>query len=201
MNLSASLHQARIESVSVGRTRQVLIGGRLVLTAIGKQRVDGPVEVGPLGLAGDEQADLSVHGGASKAVYAYPLEHLPAWEAARERAFAQAGRDEIAGPLGPGAMGENLGLRGLTEDLLWIGDELHLPAAVLVVSEPRLPCFKFAAAMGFAHAPKLMVKTATCGAYLNVRTPGHLKAGDAVRLVPGPREVKLLDVFRGRARA
>jgi MOSC domain-containing protein YiiM len=200
------MSDARIESVNIARARRVLIDGRLVLTAIGKQPVDGPVAVGPLGLDGDEQADLSVHGGASKAVYAYPLEHLPSWQAAREQAWREAGRPEIAEPLGPGAMGENLSLRGLTEEHLWIGDELHLPddrdqpGAVLVVSEPRMPCFKFAAAMRWPQAPRHMVRTGFCGAYLAVRVPGRIARGHALRLVPGPREVRLLEVFRSRAR-
>jgi MOSC domain-containing protein YiiM len=136
----------RVVQVCTGIASQRMIDGRQVLTAIGKRSVDGPVAVGPLGLAGDEQADPSVHGGLSKAVYAYPSEHLPFWQTVR----AQAGAAGWDAPLSPGLLGENLLLHGLTEADLWVGDRLVLPGCVLAVSEPRRPCFKFNAAMGFA---------------------------------------------------
>jgi MOSC domain-containing protein YiiM len=192
---------ARVESVNVARPRRVLIGDRLVLTAIHKQAVAAPVAVGTLGLDGDEQADPSVHGGASKAVYLYPQEHRAFWNAERERAARDAGSMLPADGLGPGAMGENLTTSGLTEDMLWIGDELHLPHATFVVSEPRYPCFKFNAAMGYNRAAKAMVQSGYCGAYLAVLATGRVETGDAITLVPGPREVKLLDVFRSKAAA
>ena len=96
---------------------------RQVLTAIGKQPVSGPVAVRSLGLAGDEQADLSVHGGLSKSVYAYPQEHYAFWQVVRAQARVAGWDDSLA----PGAMGENLGLRGLLEGDMWIGDYLRLP--------------------------------------------------------------------------
>jgi hypothetical protein len=108
----------------------------------------GRVAVGPLGLEGDEQADLSVHGGLSKALYAYPAAHYPFWQTVRAQARV-ALWDEA---LPPGAMGENLTIEGLDEARLWIGDRLVLPDCVLAVSEPRLPCAKFGAALGFLQA-------------------------------------------------
>jgi MOSC domain-containing protein YiiM len=173
------------------------IKGRRVLTAIGKKPTSGPVPVGPLGLDGDEQADPSVHGGISKAVYAYPHEHFAFWQTVRAQAQVSLW-DE---PLPPGAFGENLTLQGLTEDQLWVGDRLHLPGCVLAVSEPRFPCFKFNAAMGFDHASKLMVQSGWCGTYLAVIEPGSVSPGDAITLVPGPREVSARELFRARARA
>lgn len=170
-------------------------GGRRVLTAIAKRPVPGPVAVGPLGLEGDEQADLSVHGGLSKAVYAYPGEHYPFWQTVR----MQARVTQTEQPLPPGSMGENLTLEGLTEDRVWIGDRLRLPGCVLAVSEPRLPCFKFAAAMGFAQAVKLMAQSAWSGWYLAVIEPGLVTAGDPIELLPGPREVGVRELFRARA--
>jgi MOSC domain-containing protein YiiM len=172
------------------------INGRKVLTAIAKTAVAGPVAVGPLGLAGDEQADLSVHGGLAKAVYAYPSEHLPFWQTVRAQAQAALWDETLA----PGAMGENLLLQGLREQDLWVGDRLVLPGCVLVVSEPRQPCFKFGAAMGFAQAVKLMAQSGFCGSYLAVLHPGQVQAGDAIQLEPGPREVNLRDLFRARVR-
>ncbi len=180
--------------VCTGRARRVTINGRSVLTAIGKQPQTGPVAVGPLGLAGDEQADLTVHGGRSKAVYAYPSEHLPFWQTVRTQAKV-ALWDE---PVPPGLLGENLLLTGVREHELWIGDRLVLPGCVLAVSEPRLPCFKFGAAMGFPAAVKLMAQSGFCGAYLTVLESGTLQAGQRFELQAGPREVNLRELFRAR---
>lgn len=190
------MHRMKVLHVCVGSARPTLINGRKLLTAMAKTAVSGPVAVGPLGLAGDEQADLSVHGGLSKAVYAYPSEHLPFWHTVRAQARVALWEDTLP----PGAMGENLLLQGLLEQDLWVGDRLVLPGCVLVVSEPRQPCFKFGAAMGFAQAVKLMSQSAYCGSYLAVLHPGQVQAGDAIRLEPGPREVNLRDLFRARAR-
>lgn len=185
-----------VTSVNIGRAIQTLINGRLVSTAIAKRGVTGPVEVRPLGLAGDEQADLSVHGGLSKAVYAYPAAHYAFWQRVRAQAQVSLWED----PLPPGALGENLTIDGLDESQLWIGDRLVLPNCTLAVSEPRMPCFKFNAAMGFAQATKLMLQSGYCGSYLGVLDPGSVQAGDTVRLEPGPREVNLRELFMARRR-
>ncbi|MCW5636632.1 MAG: MOSC domain-containing protein [Rubrivivax sp.] len=187
----------RVLSVCAGGAQEVTIGGRRVRTAIGKRPVQGAVAVRELGLAGDEQADPSVHGGRSKALYLYPGEHHAFWRTVRAQARAAAWEDAIA----PGRFGENLLAEGLTEDRLWIGDRLRLPGCVLAVSEPRFPCVKFNHAMGFAHAAKLMVQSGFCGAYLAVIEPGEVRAGDTIELMPGPREVNLRELFRARARA
>ena len=185
-----------VVSVTVARAESLPIDGRQVATAIRKRPVAGPVGVGPLGLQGDEQADLSVHGGLTKAVYAYPGAHYAFWHTVRRQAKVP-GSDE---PLPWGAMGENLTIAGLDESRLWIGDRLVLPHCVLAVSEPRMPCFKFAAAMGFAKAVKLMSQSGWCGTYLAVIEPGQVSAGDTAQLVPGPREVNLAELFRARVR-
>lgn len=186
----------QILSVNTASAAARLIQGRSVVTAIGKQPVAGPVAVGPLGLAGDEQADLSVHGGQSKAVYLYPVTHHPFWQTVR----AQAGVAEPGAPLAPGLFGENLTVDGLDESQLWIGDMLQMPGCTLVVSEPRNPCYKFNAVMGFPQASSLMNQSGYCGAYLAVLHPGALQAGDAITLVPGPREVNLRELFLARHR-
>jgi MOSC domain-containing protein YiiM len=187
----------RVLQVCTGHAQEVTIGQRRVLTAAAKRPRTGAVEIRALGLEGDEQADPTVHGGRSKAVYAYPSEHHAFWRTVRAQARVSLW-DE---PLPPGLFGENLLLQGITEDGLWIGDRLRLPGCVLAVSEPRFPCFKFAAAMGFAQAAKLMVQSGFCGAYLGVIEPGQVCAGDAIELLPGPREVNLRELFRSRARA
>jgi MOSC domain-containing protein YiiM len=187
----------KILRVSVGKARPVQINGRKVLTATGKQPVQGPVGAQAMGLEGDEQADLSVHGGPSKAVYAYPSEHLAFWQTVRAQTKVMLW-DE---PLPPGLLGENLLLEGLTEDQLWVGDQLVLPHCILAVSEPRFPCFKFNASMGFNQASKLMVQSGFCGSYMAVLRPGTLQSGDPITLRAGPREVNLRELFRSRARA
>lgn len=186
----------KVVHVCTGPVRAAKIEGRSVATAIAKTVVEGPVAVKALGLEGDEQADLSRHGGLSKAVYAYPAQHLPFWRTVR----AQAGVALWDEPVPPGLFGENLLIDGIVEDRLWIGDRLVLPGCELVVSEPRMPCFKFNAAMGFAQAGRLMNQSGYCGAYLAVAVPGTLQAGDAVELRPGPREVGLRELFLARRR-
>lgn len=184
----------RLVSVNVARAQAIEVDGRRVLTAIGKRAVAGPVPVGPGGLEGDEQADLTVHGGLTRAVYAYPQEHYRFWQTVR----AQAGQAAWDEPLPAGSMGENLTLAGVLERDLWIGDELRFPDCVLVVSEPRSPCFKFDAAMGFKQAARLMVQSGFCGTYLAVGRPGTIEAGQRFALRPGPREVGIAELFRAR---
>lgn len=180
--------------VQTGQTRKVSIGGRSVPTAIHKSAVTDAVPVGPLGLLGDEQADLSVHGGLDKAVYAYPTEHYPFWVDAR----AQAGVAGFDAGLAWGAMGENLSLRGLLESDVWLGDTLRFTQCTLRVTQPREPCFKFNAAMGFNQAVKQMAETGHCGFYLAVDVPGLVLAGESFSLVPGPRRVSVPESFRSK---
>ena len=184
----------RLLSLNTALAQAVTIGGRPVMTAIGKRAVDGERSVLPLGIEGDEQVDLSVHGGPGKAAYAYPSEHYAFWRTVRAQAQV-ALWDE---PLPFGSLGENLTLEGIFESQLWIGDVLRFPGCDLAVSEPRFPCFKFNAAMGFRQAAQLMVDSAWCGAYLAVRATGTIAAGQTFTLVPGPREVGLVELFRAR---
>lgn len=181
-------------SVNVGPVRTLSIDGKDESTAIAKRSVSGVVQVRTLGLVGDEQADQAVHGGLNKAVYAYPHEHYAFWQVVRAQARVAAWDQQLA----PGTMGENLTLRGLLETDMWIGDFLRLPGCTLAISEPRLPCPKFDAVLGFKQASKLMFQSGYCGCYLTVIEPGSLCAGDTVTLLPGPREVNLAELFRAR---
>ena len=187
----------QVFQVCTGQARATQIDGRRVMTAIYKTPVSGPVAVGPLGLQGDEQADLSLHGGLSKAVYAYPSEHLAFWQTVRAQARVSLWDEAVP----QGVLGENLLLQGVLEKDLWVGDRLVLPRCTLVVSEPRLPCFKFAAAMGFPQAVKMMAQSGYCGSYLAVLQGGFVQAGDSLELQPGPREVSITELFRARARS
>jgi MOSC domain-containing protein YiiM len=184
----------RLLSVNTGSARPLRIGGRNILTAIGKTPVTGLVAIGRLGLQGDEQADPTVHGGLDKAVYAYPVEHLPFWQAQRREADVSL-FDE---PLPPGFMGENLSIEGLLEHKVWIGDELHVPGCVLRVTAPREPCFKFNAVMGLNTAGKLMMEQLCSGFYLAVVQPGAIEAGQAFTLVPGTRGLRVSEAFAAK---
>jgi MOSC domain-containing protein YiiM len=185
---------ATLLSLNIALAQPREIDGREVMTGIGKRGVAGPIEVKTLGLAGDEQADLSVHGGLGKAVYAYPSEHYPFWQTVR----AQANVAAWGATLVPGALGENLTLAGLLESQVWIGDVLRFADCELAVSEPRFPCFKLNSALGFKHAAKLMSANGWCGFYLAVRVPGRLRSGEVFELVAGPREVGIPELFRAR---
>jgi len=184
----------RLVSLNIARAQPVQINGGSVMTAIGKRAVQGALAVTPLGLEGDEQADPSVHGGVSKALYAYPSEHYRFWQTVRAQARVAAW-DEV---LSYGFLGENLTLAGLLESQVWIGDVLRFANCELAVSEPRFPCFKFNATMGFDQAGKLMAQSGWCGFYLAARIPGTLAAGEHFEVIAGPREVGIDELFRAR---
>lgn len=188
------MSKLQLLSVQVGIARRVKIGERSILTAYAKQAVAGDVSVMPLGLRGDEQADLSVHGGLEKAVYAYSSEHYPYWQAMRQ----QAGLGEIDDSLPHGSLGENLTLQGLLETDVWVGDVLQFSDCALRVALPREPCYKFNAAMGFGRASKLMAQSGFCGFYLSVASPGTLRAGDAFEVIPGRRSVSIPMLFAAK---
>jgi MOSC domain-containing protein YiiM len=177
-------------TVSAARIeRFVSPAGKTLKSAIRKRPVDGRVAVQPLGLDGDEQANPKYHGGPSKAVYAYPSEHYPFWRTV----LGQAG---VALDLQHGGLGENLTLAGLLENQVWQGDRLRFADCELTVTEPRQPCGTFNANMGFNQAAKLMAQSGWCGFYLAVSREGHLAAGEAFELIPGPREVSIAEWFR-----
>ncbi|BDT68179.1 protein YiiM [Comamonadaceae bacterium OS-1] len=169
-----------------------MAGGRRVLSGIGKHAVTGPVAVGPLGLAGDEQADLSVHGGLDKAVYAYPGAHYAFWQAQRQAQGVSLFDEDLP----PGFMGENLTLHGLLEAEVWVGDTLHFPDCSLRVTEPRQPCFKFNAVMGYGGAARDMLRSGACGFYLAVVGPGSIAAGQTFTLEPGGRHLPIAGLQR-----
>lgn len=181
-------------SIQTAPARRVEIEGRSVLTAIHKLPVTGPVQVSAMGLSGDEQADLSVHGGLDKAVYAYPVEHYPFWQSAR----AQAGLMGTDDALPLGTFGENLSLQGLLETEVWVGDVLRFAACALRVTQPRQPCYKFNAVIGFSGASKVMAQSGYCGFYLALAQAGHLSAGESFELVPGPRRLSISESFQAK---
>lgn len=165
---------ARIESINVGRPRLIMINGQPVKTAIYKSPVEGPVHAGPEGLEPDRQADLSVHGGIDKAVYAYSVDDYLWWG-------EQLGRE-----LTPGEFGENLTVAGIDLASTRIGERWHAGEALLEVSEPRQPCSKLGAKMGDPRFIKRFAKAMRHGAYLRVIEAGPLERGDPIEVIDRP---------------
>jgi MOSC domain-containing protein YiiM len=153
-----------------------------------------PVDINTLGVMGDEQADLSVHGGLEKAIYVYPHEHYPFWNALLSR--------ELKTPfdLQPGAMGENFTITGLLEADVFVGDRLQIGDLEFIVTKLREPCFKFNAKMRYKGAAKAMLQSGYCGWYMRVITPGTLVAGSTINQLPGKQETAIADQVRSIAK-
>ena len=149
-----------------------------------------PVDINSLGVIGDEQADPTVHGGIEKAIYVYPYEHYPFWNALLSR--------ELKRPmdLQPGAMGENFTITGLLEENVFVGDTLQIGDLEFAVTKLREPCFKFNARMGYKGAAKAMLQSGHCGWYMRVITPGTLIAGSTINHLPGRQEIAIADQVR-----
>jgi len=161
----------KLVSVNAGLPREVRWNGKTVTTSIWKEPVSGAARVTGLNLEGDRQADLSVHGGADKAVYVYPSEHYGYW------------RGELQGTQLPwGSFGENLTTEGLTEEFR-IGDRLRIGSAEFTVTQPRMPCFKLAIRFGRPDIVKRFLRSGRTGFYLAVTREGDVAAGDAIQLV------------------
>lgn len=194
-----SLLPRQLLSINVAQVSPIEIEGRQIMTGIRKRAVSTladpqRIAVRPLGLQGDDQADMTVHGGLNKAVYAYPHEHYDFWQTVRAQASAQPWGEAMP----HGMLGENLTLTGLLEGDVHVGDVLQFPDCALAVSEPRRPCYKFQAVMGFKHAVKMMAQSGYCGFYLTVRRPGTLAAGEYYEIIPGAREVRIAELFKAR---
>jgi MOSC domain-containing protein YiiM len=162
----------QVNSVNVGLPRNVEWRGQIVQTSIFKEPVAGTVRVGRLNIEGDQQSDLTVHGGAGKAVYVYPSEHYSYW------------RQELPDADLPwGAFGENLTPTGLLEEDVHIGDRLGIGSAEFVVTQPRMPCFKLTIRFGRADMIKRFLRSGRSGFYLAVTKEGEIAAGDAISVI------------------
>ena len=178
----------KIISVNVGLPRVVTWNGRTVTTGIFKDPVTGPVRVGLTHLAGDGQADLTVHGGRAKAVYAYPSEHYTAWA-----------REISAGTWPWGMVGENLTIEGLTEDDVRIGDRFRIGTAELIVTQPRMPCFKLASKLQRPDVFRRFLSSGRTGWYLAVLHEGEVQAGDPIiRVALNEDGPTIADLVSGR---
>lgn len=157
--------------------------------AVSTEENQVPIELKKLGLEGDEQCNLSVHGGMDKAVYMMPAAHYAFWQARRE----EKGLDTT---LPWGFLGENLVIEGLDETQVRIGDEFEFGEVRLRVTDPREPCHKFAIRMGFGAAPKQMIQQGNCGWYLRVLQTGHIQAGEVAKHFSNPQGKTVLESFR-----
>jgi MOSC domain-containing protein YiiM len=174
----------KVVSVNVGLPREVLWRGKPITTGIWKAPVAGRVSVHRLNLDGDRQADLRVHGGPDKAVYAYPSESYELWS--RERPELE---------LGPGTFGENLTTQGLLDSDVNVGDRFRVGTAELVVTQPRLPCFKLGIRMDRDEFVTEFLERGLFGFYLAVAREGEVGAGDEiVELERDPRGFRVTEV-------
>jgi MOSC domain-containing protein YiiM len=175
-----------VVSVNVGLPRTVRWKGRDVKTGIFKQPVEGRVPVRRLNLDGDRQADLTVHGGAAKAVYVYPVEHYAFWE------------QELGERLPLGAFGENLTVKGVPlEAAVAIGDRWRIGTAEMIVTQPRVPCYKLALRFGREDMVKRFLDSRRTGYYLAVEAEGDVGAGDRIkRLSRHPAGLPVAEVIR-----
>lgn len=174
----------QVVSVNVGLPREVSWKGIQVSTGIFKSQVAGSVEVKTLNLRGDRQADLTVHGGAYKAIYGYPSEHYPFWRGELPQA-----------DLSWGAFGENLTTEGPLEDALYIGDRLRVGSALLMVTQPRVPCYKITIRFDRDDMIKRFIASKTSGFYFSVVEEGEVEAGSPIEIVHrDPDRVSVADI-------
>lgn len=175
----------KVVSLSVGLPREVEWEGSKVLTSIFKEPVDRRLRVTRLNLEGDQQSDLSVHGGVDKAVYVYPSEHYDRWR-----------RELPDVPFPRAVFGENLTTEGLAEDVR-IGDRFRIGTAEIVVTQPRLPYYKLGIRFGRMDMLKRMLRNGRTGFYFAVATEGEVGPGDAIeRIERADDGVTVADVVR-----
>jgi MOSC domain-containing protein YiiM len=164
--------RVKLVSLNVARPRLAVYKGKTITTGIFKQPVSGPVQLRTLNLDGDRQADLSVHGGPHKAVYAYPSEHYPDW------------RRELPGVDLPwGMFGENFTTTGLAEDELHVGDRFQIGSSIVMVRQPRTPCYKLAAKFQRDDMLERFLLSGRSGFYLSVEQEGSVAADDVFQLL------------------
>lgn len=176
----------KLLAANIGQTREVTHRGRPVQTAIWKTAVEGPIQVGKLGLTGDNQANKQHHGGIEQAVYVYDHSNYRHWS-------SELGRDDFE----YGQFGENFTVTGLPEQSVWIGDVLRIGNILTQVSQPRTPCFKLGLRMDDPTFVKAFTQSCRIGFYLRVLEEGSVTAGDTIELVErADASMSIADVFR-----
>jgi len=161
------------------------VASAILKKSISTQENPTPIEITSLGVKGDEQADLSVHGGTEKAIYVYPAEHYAFWN----RLLTRETKKSVE--LHHGGIGENFTIEGLVETEVFVGDKLIIGELEFAVTKLREPCFKFNAAVRYKGASKAMLQSGFSGWYLRVLKTGMLSAGAPLTVIPGPREISI----------
>jgi MOSC domain-containing protein YiiM len=167
----------KLISLNVARPQLMVYKGATISTGIFKKPVSGAVTLRTLNLDGDRQADLTVHGGVYKAVYGYPVEHYEYW------------RSELPGDKLPlGTFGENFTTEGLSEDDLYIGDRFRIGSAILMVRQPRMPCYKLAAKFQRDDMIERFLHSRRSGFYFSVEQEGEVEKGNSIELISQNRD-------------
>ena len=179
----------KLLSVNVGLPREVEWKGTIVRTSIFKAPVAGRVRVSKLNAEGDQQSDLTVHGGIDKAVYAYPSEHYSFW------------RSELPGmDLAWGVFGENFTTEGLVEEKVHVGDRFQIGSAEFVLTQPRMPCYKLGIRFNRPDIVKRFLQSGRSGFYFAVQKEGEVAAGDSIELLkrdaPGITVADIVNLYR-----
>lgn len=176
----------KIVSINIGRAREITHEGGMVRSGIYKAPVSGRVRVNVLNIEGDEQADLSVHGGAGKAVYVYPVEHYEFWR-----------RELPDVDLPWGSFGENINSEGILEKDIHIGDRLCAGTVELAVTQPRLPCYKLNAKFAREDMVQRFLRSRRTGFYLSVAREGEIEAGESIQFLSrDPHAVSVAEITR-----
>ncbi len=179
----------QVNHLNLGQPREIETPRGVVLTSIFKSPVPGRIPVRGYNLVGDQQADLSVHGGPAKAIYAYASEHYPYWEA------------KLKHPLTPGNFGENLTTEGLLESEVHIADHYRIGTAILKVTQPRMPCFKLNLRFDSSVMVKLFWQSGFSGIYFGIVEEGEIAAGDPIELLERPPNsvtvAEVVSAFKG----
>ena len=176
----------KLLSLNVGLPRQVKFQNELVTTGIFKEPVSGRVRLRKLNLDGDKQADLTVHGGADKAIYAYPKEHYDYW------------KKELPGVSLPwGMFGENFTTQGMFEEMVNVGDQFQVGTAKVAATQPRMPCYKLGVKFGRMDIIKKFLASGLTGVYFKVIKEGDLEQSDKIKLIKkDENNVTIKDIVR-----
>lgn len=161
----------KVLSINISEPKKITFNGKELITSIYKMPINKEVEVGQLGIEGDRQADLQVHGGYDKAVYAYSHSHYSHWSEIMKKSYEEFG-----------LVGENLTIDNFDERDVFIGDEYKIGTTLLQVSQPRIPCYKIGIKMNSREFPKLFSQSGLLGSYMRVIEVGKMKIGDSVEL-------------------